>query len=151
MDFWQISQFMWHTPIANTYIPVRNTIMKKPNVLDEDVEDDEFGYQYNNYDAKNLTRQKLHPFEQLSPLRPNRMGPGYPRLTDHYSLKQGSSERPKIRYARWRRLSRQMKKNFSTINYLGGSSTDVVGVNLPQKLFQFPDLKTAFSNPFRQQ
>ena len=58
--------------------------MKKPNLLDEDLEDDEFGYQYNNYDSKEKTRQKLHPFEQLSPLRGNRMAPGVSRLTDHY-------------------------------------------------------------------
>lgn len=84
---------MWHVPIVNTYIPVRHTIMKKPNLLDEDVEDDEFGYQFNNYDSKDKTRQKIHPFEQLSPMRPNLMSPGFKLLTDHYSLKSGASER----------------------------------------------------------
>ena len=84
MDFWRCGLHMFHIPLANTYIPVRNTIMKKPNLLDEDLEDDEFGYMFNNYDAKDKTRVKLHPMEQLSPLRSNRMGPGISRLTDHY-------------------------------------------------------------------
>lgn len=56
IDFWETGTHMFHVPLANTYIPMRHTIMKKPNLLDEDLEDDEFGYQYNNYDAKDKTR-----------------------------------------------------------------------------------------------
>jgi len=44
---------MFHTPVHNSYIPVRNTIMKKPNLLNEDFEDDEMGYMFNNYEKDN--------------------------------------------------------------------------------------------------
>lgn len=63
MDFWDYGNSMFHMPLANTYIPVRNTIMKKPNLMNEDFENDELGYQYNNYDAKETTRKRFHPME----------------------------------------------------------------------------------------
>jgi len=63
--------------------------MKKPNLLNEDYEDDEMGYMFNKYDDKNTTRKRLHPMEQLSPLRSNKMGPGISRLTDKYTNKAG--------------------------------------------------------------
>ena len=118
--------------------------MKKPNLMDEDFEDDEFGYQYNNYDSKDKTREKLNPFEQLSPLRSNRMGPGVSRLTDHYSHKANYAERNTVRRFRWRRLSRMISKSFSTNNITG---TDC-GVSLPTSLFKIPDPATAYT-PFR--
>ena len=98
MDFWAIGSFFWHQPIVNTYIPVENTIMKKPNILDEGNEGDyEFGYQYNNYDSKDKTRQKIHPFEQLSPMRGKLMGPGNPKFADHYILKSnGTFDKPPV-------------------------------------------------------
>lgn len=34
MDFWNYGKHISDIPIANSYIPVRNTIMKKPNMLD---------------------------------------------------------------------------------------------------------------------
>ena len=44
MEFYDLGNHPFHMPVANTYIPVRHTIMKKPNLLDEDIEDDEIGY-----------------------------------------------------------------------------------------------------------
>ena len=34
IDFWRVDGDMFKMPLENTYIPVRNTIMKKPNLLD---------------------------------------------------------------------------------------------------------------------
>jgi len=58
VDFWKIDEGdMFRMPMANTYIPVRNTIMKKPNLLDQDLESDELGFRFNNYEEdKTLTR-----------------------------------------------------------------------------------------------
>lgn len=73
-------------PAANTYIPVRNTIMKKPNLLNEDTQSDELGFRYNNYEQnKTMTRRRMHPLEQLSPLRGNRMGGGLGKTDDKYT------------------------------------------------------------------
>ena len=46
VDFFDIDGDLVSMPLNNTYIPVRNTIMKKPNLLDEDLESDELGYLY---------------------------------------------------------------------------------------------------------
>lgn len=63
MDFWQVGRNLFHLPTHNVYIPVRNTIMKKPNMRDEDILDDELGYMYNNYDAKDKTRMRFGPMD----------------------------------------------------------------------------------------
>ena len=35
IDFWHVDESdLFRMPLYNTYIPVRNTIMKKPNLLD---------------------------------------------------------------------------------------------------------------------
>jgi len=44
IDFWNYGDNLTHYPLANTYIPVRNTIMKKPNLMNQDDIDDELGY-----------------------------------------------------------------------------------------------------------
>ena len=56
MDFWRVGRHMFHMPIHNVYIPVKNTIMKKPNLLNQDLESDELGYRYHNYDDNVMTR-----------------------------------------------------------------------------------------------
>lgn len=65
MDFWRTGKNMLKMPVANSYIPVRNTIMKKPNLLDEDLESDELGYRYDEYEGKDegKTRRRFHPLE----------------------------------------------------------------------------------------
>jgi len=50
IDFWRIDGDIFRMPVTNTYIPVRNTIMKKPNLLDQDLESDELGYRFNEYE-----------------------------------------------------------------------------------------------------
>ena len=44
-------------PTHNSYIPVRHTIMKKPNLLDEDLESDEIGYQFQKPDDVTTRRR----------------------------------------------------------------------------------------------
>lgn len=145
MDFWRVGHYRWHNTMANTYIPVRNTIMKKPNLLDEDMESDQFGYRYTDYDNKDTTRKRFHPLEQLSPLRGNSMAPGIHKTEELYTHKKEVTVNQRT-FFRWRRLSTVKSRAFSTWN--GGQmvqSTDG-GVSLPQRI---PDLATAFS-PFRQ-
>jgi len=136
IDFWSVGKHMFHIPLANTYIPVRNTIMKKPNMLDEDVESDELGYIFNNYDKKDTTRKRLHALEQLSPLRSNRMGPGQRYLTDSIHNKDMSKDKT---FFKWRRLSR-VKNNFSTMTraYMpmmqdSMARANMFGVSLPSR------------------
>lgn len=147
MDFWRAGHYRWHNTMANCYIPVRNTIMKKPNLLDEDMESDEFGYRYTDYDNKDTTRKRFHPLEQLSPMRGSRMAPGIQKTEELYQDKRGG--KTKRTFYRWRRLSTVKSRAFSTWN--GGQivQTTEGGVSLPQRLLTIPDLATAFS-PFRQ-
>lgn len=84
MDLVTIDSHLFIWPLANTYIPVRNTIMKKPNLLDQDMESDEFGYRFNDYSKNDTTRKRFHPLEQLNPLRGNRMGPGFTGVDSQY-------------------------------------------------------------------
>ena len=141
IDFWSVGKYMFHIPLANTYIPVRNTIMKKPNLLDEDVESDELGYMFNNYDKKDTTRKRLHAMEQLSPLRSNRMGPGQRHLTDSLSNKDSSKIKT---FFRWRGLSKVKSNNFSTMTraYTPLMQDSMVrpsmfGVSLPSRFLNY--------------
>lgn len=113
IDFWQTGRHMFHMPIANTYIPVRNTIMKKPSMRDEDIMGDELGYRYGNPDNKDVTRKRLHPMEQLSPLSGNRMGPADNKVHDLYKNKNYMIH-DKPRFYKWRRLSKIKTNSFST-------------------------------------
>jgi len=65
VDFMKFDDYdLARMPLVNTYIPVRNTIMRKPNLLDQNLESDELGYRYNNYEKdKTLTRQRFSPME----------------------------------------------------------------------------------------
>jgi len=130
MDFWNVGNSMFHVPLQNVYIPVRNTIMKKPNLFDEDHEHDEMGYMFNNYDDKTKTRERISPMEQLSPLRSNYMAGGIKRKTDNYYHKTALMDRKPTNYSvgrkkfedvidpkrfnRWRRLSAVRDRSFST-------------------------------------
>ena len=87
MQFYDLGNYPFHMPVQNSYIPVRHTNMKKPNLLDEDIEDDELGYQFQKPDDV-TTRRRISMHEQLSPLRPNRMGPGIRRLPPRYTDKK---------------------------------------------------------------
>jgi len=151
MDLVTIDKNLFTVPLANTYIPVRNTIMKKPNLLDQDFESDELGYRYNDYSKGDTTRKRFHPLEQLNPLRGNRMGPTFSGYDSMYKERNGSIAKPRT-FFKWRRLSKVQDKNFSTLaRPLGSglvSSTDA-GVSLPSRLLFIPTLATAF-NPFRQ-
>jgi len=150
IDFWQVGKHMFHIPLANTYIPVRNTIMKKPNLLDEDVESDELGYRMNNYDKKDTTRKRLHAMEQLSPLRGNRMGPGQRRIGDSgYNKFDPDKKRPN--FFKWRRLSTVKSSGFSTSTraYTAPMQdsmmrSNILGISLPSRFFTLP-------SPFRQE
>ena len=73
------------------------------------------------------------------------MGPGISRLTDHYLNKAQIHEKPPVRRYKFRRLSKVLDKNFSTINTIGIDC----GVSLPERLWKIPDPSTAY-NPFRQ-
>ena len=120
IDFWRVDGDMFRMPLENTYIPVRNTIMKKPNLLDQDLETDELGYRYNDYENdKTMTRRRFHPLEQLNPLRGNRMGPGHTGVYDMYKNRREPSRESikyKPNYYQWRRLSKVKSRNFSTWN-----------------------------------
>ena len=61
IDFFAHDGDLFSMPLNNTYIPVRNTIMKKPNLLDEDVLNDEMGYMYQDQSKKTETRRRINP------------------------------------------------------------------------------------------
>ena len=87
MEFYDLGNHPFHMPIANSYIPVKHTIMKKPNLLDEDIETDEIGYQFQKPDDV-TTRRRIGMHQQLTPLRSNRMGPGHKMLPPRYNDKR---------------------------------------------------------------
>ena len=59
LEYFSVGHHPFHMPIQNSYVPVRHTIMKKPNLLDEDIEDDELGYQYNKFDDDESTLKRI--------------------------------------------------------------------------------------------
>ena len=157
MDFWEVGRDLFHLPTHNVYIPVRNTIMKKPLMGDEDIIDDELGYMYNNYDSKDKTRQRFSPMDQLSPLRSNRMGPGRPRVIDSYHRRNDNARgvtSVKPRYFKFRRLSNVKDNAFSTATRAytptpsamqdGMVRQGAIGVSIPTRFFKM-------MSPFRQE
>jgi hypothetical protein len=79
LDFSPMAWDMKEIHPANTYIPVMNTIMKKPDLNRNG--DEDFGFRFNEYEKeRHKTIQKFGPLDQLSPLRGHRMAPGLPTL-----------------------------------------------------------------------
>jgi len=101
---------IWDVPVHNTYVPVRHTIMPKPDL--QDTRRDDLLYRFNDVDNdRQTTEQRVNPIGQLNPLKGYRMGPAAsPRhIADH---------RPEHKkWSKWRRLSKQKNNRaFSTSN-----------------------------------
>jgi hypothetical protein len=109
MDVWNLGRNMWDVPVHNTYVPVRHTIMPKPDL--QDTKRDDLAFRFNERDNdRQQTEQRVNPVGQLNPLKGYRMGPAAsPRfIADH---------RPENKkWSKWRRLSK-IKNNraFSTV------------------------------------
>ena len=65
MDLWSYGRDPFHTPVTNSYVPVRHTLMPKPDLSNKE---QELGYRYNNFDDKSTTRDPINPIGRLSPL-----------------------------------------------------------------------------------
>ena len=96
MDWWSIGRDPYHIPLHNSYVPVRHTLMPKPDLSNKK---DELGYRHNNFAVKSRTRHPIDPLGQLSPLQGTKMNPRPPNLAPHWA--EWSHKFPK-----WRRLSR---------------------------------------------
>lgn len=110
VDFGQLGVDARETPIANTYIPVENTIMKKPDLTRG--ADMDFGIQYYDYDKnRDLTKQKFGPLDTLNPLRNHKMARGIALKDRTWQIDNErlpvitTRMRRKGKYNKWRRLS----------------------------------------------
>ena len=72
MDWGGLGRDPWHLPLHNSYVPVRHTLMPRPDLS---LKDDEMGYRYRNYADKTKTQEPIDPVAQLSPLKGTKMSP----------------------------------------------------------------------------
>ena len=108
INMWIYGRNMYDYPTTNSYVPVRHTILPKPNLstVSEDI------YRFN--DVPNGVRDpiRIDQIKQLNPLKPYKTTPGVgTRLSHHIE------SHPK--WIKNRHLSRT-KRNFSTMTRQGG-------------------------------
>lgn len=99
-NFWSYGRDFTTIPNYNIYIPTRHTLMKKPDMHDE--QHDDLSYRYNVH--------RMTPYHYLNTLKGHHMWPLPAERRPH--LEYG---KPKF-YNKWRRLSRPRMSGFSTIN-----------------------------------
>lgn len=90
-------------PLHNSYIPVRHTIMPKPNLVDSQYDDLQWRYGRDTYDGLNL-----NPVEPFQPLSTYKMSQLQPSLRKRVNLSEGR------KFYQLRRIS-QIKRRFSTV------------------------------------
>ena len=56
-NFWATGNDHFHIPLHNTYVPVRHTLMPKPDIRSKD----ELGYSLNHAKKKNQARESINP------------------------------------------------------------------------------------------
>ena len=108
INMWIYGRNMYIYPVANSYVPVRHTILPKPNLFNvsEDV------YRFNAVPNGVRDPIRIDQTRQLNPLKPYKTTPGVGvRLTHHHEAA------PK--WIKNRGLSRN-KRNFSTMTRIGG-------------------------------
>jgi hypothetical protein len=72
MDVWSLSKNHWNWPLHNTYVPVRHTIMAKPDLNNKKV--DEIVYRYNPRDNdREESEIRTNPIAPLNPLKSYKM------------------------------------------------------------------------------
>ena len=81
MDLWSYGRDPFDTPIHNSYVPVRHTIMPKPDLSNKN---EELGYRYNNFADKSTTRDPINPIGRLSPLQGTKMNPRPPNYAPYW-------------------------------------------------------------------
>jgi len=120
LDVWTLGRNIYDMPLANTYIPVKNTIMPKPNLQDSI---DELGYRWGNVDGDRVLDKgsRIDYTSQLNPLKGYRTGSG-PRPIQHRDYLKPY----KTLWSKDRRLSKTKNlRRFSTT--IERPSEDVAG------------------------
>ena len=127
-------------PLHNSYVPVRHTIMPKPDLSNKG---EELGYVFGNRKDKTKTIERVDPLAQLSPLKGTKMNPRPPNYAPFWKEDSG------FKYARWRRLSQTKHSSFSTLNRQPSLVKESFsGVDLPANLLKIPS--RIDEPPFRQ-
>jgi len=98
------------TKSPNTYIPVRHTIMPKPNLYDSKT--DQMLYKFNDRkrDGETHTQVRVNPNARMNPLKGYDMGPdaGDKNISNTHKVSG-------TKFSKWRRLSHKKNlRNFST-------------------------------------
>ena len=150
MDLWSFGRDPFHIPVTNSYVPVRHTLMPRPDLSNKE----ELGHRYNNFEEKSKTRDPINPVGRLSPLQGTKMNPRPPNNAPHWA--EFSHKFPK-----WRRKSRvhhnknQDMRLFSTVverqsAFTGRSlvKDSFGGISLPANVFGIPSKIN--EAPFRQ-
>lgn len=101
VNFWSYGRDVARAPLHGSYVPVRHTVMPKPNMKAADAELD---YRYNLH--------KLGPTEHASPLKAYEMSPAF-RPKDHSGLLMYRSQ---LKLIKDRRISRPKHNRFSTLD-----------------------------------
>ena len=85
LDMFSIGRKLFvETPLHNSYIPVRHTIMPKPNLVDNQYDDLQWRYGRDTYDGLNL-----NPVEPHMPLHSYKMSQLQPSLRKRVNLSEG--------------------------------------------------------------
>jgi len=111
MDVWSLGLNHYDvSPNNNHYIPVRHTIMPKPDLLDS--KSDQLLYRFNDRkrDGESHTETRINPNAKLNPLKGYNMGPdfGETKKVSHNNVRGN-------KWSKWRRLSKiKNTRNFST-------------------------------------
>lgn len=131
-DFWNYGKDFTTMPDYNVFMPTKNHLMNRPDMLDGD--NDDLGYRYN--------LNRVSPAHYLNTLKAYKMSPP----AENKPTPPTSMYKPK--FARWRRLSQtklagyQTKMvGFSTINnngmwYYNNFSQTTFGINQSLDLFR---------------
>ena len=107
-DFWSYGKDFTTQPDYNVFMPTKNHLMNRPDMLDGD--NDDLGYRYN--------LNRLSPAHYLNTLKAYKMSPSAEKMPGPPTAMY------KPKFARWRRLSQtkvagfqtKMPPSFSTIN-----------------------------------
>jgi len=103
VNFWSYGRDIARAPLHGSYVPVRYTIMPKPDMRAKEAELD---YRYNLH--------KLGPTEHASPLKAYNMSPSF-KEKDWSGL---NMYRSSIRWNKYRRLSRSKFSTLDKLNYV---------------------------------
>lgn len=112
-NFWSFGRDFTTMPTYNVYVPTRNHILDKPDMLDAQADDLSFRFNMN----------RLSPAHYLNTLK------GYKMMPPAEKRIYYDAHKVKF-YKKWRRLSNPRMQGFSTINYMIEEQNDMIAESM---------------------